>query len=161
MPSGSRHLLIISCSQRKRPDPVPLPAMERYDGVNFRVLRKACREGYYPENLDVLILSAKYGFIGPDTLIEDYDCPMTIQCALALQPESAARVDACLAHTDYSEILINMGQTYLVALAQSSEIRRQAHKVRYATGAIGEKMSQMKRWLQKLANCAGVVHRER
>ena len=27
----SRYLLIISCSQRKRPDPKLLPALERYD----------------------------------------------------------------------------------------------------------------------------------
>lgn len=54
-----RLLLIVSCSQRKRSDLGLLPAIERYDGVYFRLLRKAQREGYWPENLDVLILSAQ------------------------------------------------------------------------------------------------------
>jgi len=134
--------------------------MERYDGVNFRVLRKACREGYYPENLDVLILSAKYGLVEPHALIEYYEFPMTLKRALAQQPEVAARLDACLAQTDYCEVFVNMGQTYVVALAQSRELHRQAEKVRYATGRIGEKMSQMKKWLQGVANCAGVVGRD-
>jgi hypothetical protein len=58
-----RYLLILGCSQRKRPDSGLLPAIERYDGVNFRILQKAKREEYLPENLDILILSAKYGLI--------------------------------------------------------------------------------------------------
>lgn len=155
MPSVSPHLLIVACSQRKRPDPGLLPAIERYDGVNFRVLRKARREGYWPENLDVLILSAKYGLVGPDMLIECYEFPMTLERALALQPATAAGLDACLAQTDYCEVFVNMGQTYLVALAQSRELHRQTEKVRYATGAIGKKMSQMKGWLHILSTSRG------
>src|SRR5262245_4306372 len=45
------YLLIMACSQRKRSEPNLLPAIERYDGVHFRVLRKAQREGYWPANL--------------------------------------------------------------------------------------------------------------
>jgi hypothetical protein len=40
----SRQLLVLSCSQRKLPNPEPLPALERYDGPAFRVLRKFLRE---------------------------------------------------------------------------------------------------------------------
>jgi hypothetical protein len=36
-----RYLLILACSQRKRPDPGLLPAIERYDGVNFRIFEKS------------------------------------------------------------------------------------------------------------------------
>ena len=71
--SETRYLLIVACSQRKRSDPYLLPAIERYDGGNFRVLRKAMREGYWPQNMDVLILSAKYGLINASTFIADYD----------------------------------------------------------------------------------------
>ncbi len=58
MCSNPRSLLVLSCSQRKRPDSSLLPAIERYDGGNHRLLRKAKREGHWPESLDVLILSA-------------------------------------------------------------------------------------------------------
>src|SRR5438045_2444285 len=34
-----RKLLILACSQAKRDSTAPLPAIERYDGPTFRVLR--------------------------------------------------------------------------------------------------------------------------
>ena len=55
-------LLILSCSQRKAPAKGRLPAIDRYDGPAFRVLRKYLREGP-AEVPTVLILSAKYGLI--------------------------------------------------------------------------------------------------
>jgi len=151
MLTGLRYLLIVACSQRKRPDPGLLPAIERYDGVNFRLLRKARREGHCPESLDVLILSAKYGLIKATTLIENYDLRMTWERALALQSEVSAALDAYLSQMDYCEVFINLGQTYLVALARSKEIPRLRGKVYYATGGIGEKMSQMKHWLYSIS----------
>lgn len=84
MSSQSRYLLIISCSQRKRSDSGLLPAVEWYDGVNFRVIRKAQREGYWPKNLDLLILSAKHGLLKPDVLLEDYDLRMTRERAFSI-----------------------------------------------------------------------------
>ncbi|MFN8458221.1 MAG: hypothetical protein U0401_26815 [Anaerolineae bacterium] len=35
MDDKSKRLLILACSQRKRPDPGLLPAIERYDGGSF------------------------------------------------------------------------------------------------------------------------------
>jgi hypothetical protein len=67
MCAGCAYLLIVSCSQRKRSELGPLPTLERYDGVHFRVLRKARREGYWPEKLNVLIVSARYGLLELDT----------------------------------------------------------------------------------------------
>ncbi len=49
-----RYVLILGCSGRKRVDPAPLLALDRYDGVNYRVLRKARAEGHWPPSLDVL-----------------------------------------------------------------------------------------------------------
>ena len=72
-----RLLLIIACSQRKRSELNLLPAIGRYDGVYFRLLRKARREGYWPENLDMLILSSKYGLIDLSTPIAYYEQRMT------------------------------------------------------------------------------------
>jgi hypothetical protein len=47
-------LLILACSARKRLDKSALPAIERYDGVNFRVLKKLQREQNFPNDLNVL-----------------------------------------------------------------------------------------------------------
>ncbi len=53
-------LLIVTCSQRKNPTLGLLPAIDRYDGPAFLVLRKYLREGV-GDAPRVLILSAKYG----------------------------------------------------------------------------------------------------
>jgi hypothetical protein len=37
-------MLILACSRRKRPDEGLLPAIERYDGPAFRVLRRFLRK---------------------------------------------------------------------------------------------------------------------
>ena len=123
-PTKSRYLLILACSQRKRPDAGLLPALERYDGVNFRVIHKAEREGYLPENLDILILSAQYGVIEADTLIENYDLKMTKQRAKELQTEVSKSLDNFLTKTAYDEICVNLGKTYLIALSDSQEIKK-------------------------------------
>lgn len=155
MRSEPRYLLIVACSERKRSDPGLLPAIERYDGVNFRVLRKAKREGYWPENLDVLILSAKYGLLKLDSLIEDYDLRMTPERAIALQARVSADLDACIERISYSEVFINLGKIYMAALALSQELTTLDRRVHYATGGIGEKMSQMKKWLQGVSDSQG------
>ena len=155
MRSDPRCLLIVACSQRKHSSPGLLPAIERYDGVNFRVLRKARREGYWPENLDVLILSAKCGLLKPDMLIEDYDLRMTLERAIALQAQVSADLDAYLRRTTYNEVFINLGKVYKAALALSKELTIPSRQVRYATGGIGKKMSQMKTWLQSVSALKG------
>ena len=78
------NLLIISCSQRKIEFPEPLAAINRYDGPAYRTLRKLEREGRFPENLDIVIISAKYGLLHYEQLIENYDQRMT--------PERASRI---------------------------------------------------------------------
>ena len=48
-------LLILACSARKRLEARALPAIERYDGVNFRILKKLQREQNFPSDLNVPI----------------------------------------------------------------------------------------------------------
>lgn len=151
MGSAPRYLLIIGCSQRKRPDPGLLPAIERYDGVNFRVLRKARRERYWPENLDVLILSAKYGLLEPETEIEDYDLKMTRQRAIELQPLIAPELVGRVEAASYAEIFVNLGKNYLSALAGWEESLEQDTTVVYASGGIGQRAAQMHQWLIELS----------
>jgi hypothetical protein len=74
--SATDRLLILACSQRKRPDAELLPALERYDGPAFRVLRRFLRSRA-PDPPDVLILSAEHGLIPRDLPIAAYDRKMT------------------------------------------------------------------------------------
>jgi hypothetical protein len=145
-----RYLVILSCSQRKRSDPGLMPAIERYDGASFRVLRKAKREGYWPEHLDALILSAKYGLLEPEALIEDYDSRMTRDRAIALQPAVTADLNRRLAQLGYHEVFINLGQNYLIAIGEPAEVFNDLPVI-YARGRIGERMRQLKMWLKAKA----------
>jgi hypothetical protein len=87
--SSTERLLILACSQRKRPDEGLLPAVERYDGPTFRVLRRFLREGI-SEPPDVLILSAEHGLIPQDLPIAAYDRKMTPARARELRPQILA-----------------------------------------------------------------------
>jgi hypothetical protein len=60
-------ILLIACSEQK--SAFSGPASKVYTGVLFQLgLRYATVHGY-----DAWLLSAKYGFIRPDTIIEPYD----------------------------------------------------------------------------------------
>lgn len=147
MCAGLRYLLIVACSQRKRRDLELLPAIERYDGVYFRVLRKARREGYWPAYLDVLIVSAKYGLLELHTLIEHYDLRMTLEQAMRLKPLVVSILTERVTSMTYAEVFLNVGKTYLVALG-GWNVRLSDHTtVVYARGGIGQRASQMRQWL--------------
>jgi cytoplasmic iron level regulating protein YaaA (DUF328/UPF0246 family) len=149
MSDTNRYLLILACSERKRTDSGFLPALERYDGVNYRVVQKIKREGYLIPNLDILILSAKYGLISADTPIENYDFRMTRSRAVEIQAEVGAKLDFTL-RTTYTEVFINLGKTYMSALATSKLLVSDDTNIICSIGGIGKKMSQMKTWLHTL-----------
>jgi len=76
-----KYLLILPCSKRKKPVS-KAQALELYDGPFYRVVRKA-----KPQNLDILILSAKYGLISSNESISYYDQMMTAERAEELASE--------------------------------------------------------------------------
>lgn len=147
----SRSLLILACSQLKFATSGLMPAIERYDGVNYRVLKKAKRVGNWPSNLDILILSAKYGLIAAEAQIEYYDLRLTPERAVVLREQISNKLDYYLRLTDYSQIFINLGKVYLSTLTSSKKLPEYGERVIFAKGGIGKKMSQMKAWLVDLS----------
>ena len=145
--SGFTYLLIVACSQRKRSDPGLLPAIERYDGVHFRVLRKAQREGYWPTNLDVLIVSAKYGLLELKTAIEPYDLRMTLKQAMQIRPLVLPILAERIKSMTYAEVFLNVGKTYRVSLEGWNVGLSSDTTIVYANGGIGQRARQMRNWL--------------
>jgi cytoplasmic iron level regulating protein YaaA (DUF328/UPF0246 family) len=141
-----RYLLIVACSQRKRSDPGLLPAIARYDGGHFRVLRKAKREGYWSKNLDVLILSAKYGLIEASTPIANYEQRMNRKQASELKAQVTQVLDHYAKQRLYSEVYVDLGQDYRSAVEALTGLFKD-QRVAYAYGRIGERLGQLKRWL--------------
>src|SRR5207249_3026702 len=96
-----------------------LPALLRYTGPSFRLLRAYLRDQPTPAvPLDLLILSARFGLITADQPILPYDQRMTPARAVALQPVVSSALQRFVsAHGPYSATLIHLGPDYWPALS--------------------------------------------
>ena len=139
------YLLILGCSQKKDPSPHPVKALDRYDGVNFKVIKKFRRDRKLPENLDIIIISAKYGFLKSDEKIDDYNQRMTKERAQELHPIIIHELKEFTSNRQYKEIFINLGKDYMPAIKGIENLTN--CPILYAQGRIGEKMSALKKWL--------------
>lgn len=126
-----------------------LPAIERYDGVNYRVIKKLQREGRFPSNVDVMILSARYGLIGAETPIPYYNRCMDRARAIELRNQVTEILSSLLRAREFDEIFVNMGKAYLGAIDNSLQTLAKENHVTYANGGIGQKMKAMKLWLEE------------
>jgi len=141
-----RHLLILACSQRKRSDAESLPAVERYDGPTFRLLRRFLRQ-QPSAPLEIYILSAKFGLIPSDYLIPNYDQRMTKTRSRQLQPEVIAKFEDILSAKSYQKLCICLGRDYLLALDKYDMLIKSGLAVRIATGSLGKKLATLHDWL--------------
>lgn len=81
MVKAPNRLLLLACSQTKRPDPGYMPAIERYMGPLWQTLRTVDPMG---TKARVAVVSARYGFLEAGTTIPDYDEKLTEQKAREL-----------------------------------------------------------------------------
>lgn len=139
-----KQLLILGCSQVKRDAPGLLPAIDRYDGSQYRVLRSYLRKQDWPQSLSVAVLSAKYGLIGGFTGIENYDERMTPQKALELAPQCQTILRDWAAK--HSKVYISLGKDYLPAVTPAIESDLNG-RVKLFEGPIGMKLNQVKEFL--------------
>lgn len=144
--AGTGRMLILACSRRKRPDGGPLPAIERYDGPAFRVLRRFLRERP-AEAPNVLILSAEHGLISHDLPIAAYDREMTPARASELHPLVLAELDRIFATQAPRETLIFAGRHYLTALGANDASSIPLFNARVCAGALGRKLAELHDWL--------------
>jgi Family of unknown function (DUF6884) len=150
-PTG--HLLILGCSDRKRAVKGKLPALDLYDGVNFRVLRTFLHERGWPAGLCIKILSAKYGLIDATDLIETYDLRLDETVAR----EKNRQILKTLARFGKpASVFVNLGKDYLPAI-EGIEGLFQKDRIVHAENGIGIKMAQMKRWLNALPRATATL----
>jgi len=121
-----QHLLIISCSKTKNnllknDGDAKLPAFRGYDGKIFLTLRKAFREGL-GQNVDVLIISAKYGLLEATDEISYYQERMTKKKAHELRGNVLKKLSRYLTVHDYRKIFVMMGRDYLGAISGLSSL---------------------------------------
>jgi hypothetical protein len=145
------NLLIISCSKRKRRvnHGLKVPAGELYDGPVYRVIRNLKRKQPYV-NLNILIVSAKYGLVQWDEPIELYDLRMSSSIAEQLKPQILNKLQL-MPLTGKMNVYIEVGKDYRAALPDLSCLWPQAH-ITYGQGKIGYRLHDLLSWLEKAGN---------
>lgn len=144
--SQSRRLLVLACSSRKVSSAELLPAIDRYDGVAYRVVKRLQCLGQYPEDVDLVIISAKYGVIPHDQPIPTYDLRMTPERAREQAAENRNILARLLENASYREVFISAGKNYLLAL-EPFDAWRGTVRVRTNKGKIGLQLKGLKMWL--------------
>jgi hypothetical protein len=142
-------LLILGCSQRKSPEPGLLPALERYDGPAFRVLRKFMRNSppQASRTLGIHILSAEFGLISAYQRIPHYDQRMTLQRAIQLQPQVLEEFSGLLQNLGCRELLISLGRDYVTAIDGYAQLVPSGVNIIIASGTIGRRLATLHDWL--------------
>jgi len=140
-------LLVQSCSNRKRDAANRLPALERYDGYFFRIIKKAIDDGALRNDIDIMILSAEFGLLDTGDLIPMYDRKMTIQRAEELRNDVVNTLVSRIERSAYDELVINMGSEYEHAIrGVNAELKIDITRIEGE--GIGEKGSKLKQFIR-------------
>lgn len=154
-----RHL-ILACSATKTHHPDAIPALVRYDGPAWRVLRHYLTAGDHAcyerlkHDLDITVISAKYGMFDAFTPIHDYNHPMDADRAAWIMHHQVGYADvhvrAARAHADggYHHTLIAGGRLYrTIGHDLIHDDPAAFGHVQATYGGIGTQLGQLKQWL--------------
>jgi len=140
-------LVIIGCSQRKRQTSRLLPAIDRYDGPVFRVLRKHAREAG-DDAADVRVLSGRFGLIAGRSLIPRYDRRLSSVNEETLFCRVEKQLKRALDQIQPERLFVSVGRRYWPLLEEPLAREIAASKLVVAHGGIGGRASQLSYWLR-------------
>ncbi|MBS1791326.1 MAG: hypothetical protein JST85_26675 [Acidobacteria bacterium] len=146
--SPKNRILLLSCCERKNTSPRLLPALERYDGPAFFVLRKFLSEQpAQATGLDVYILSAKFGLIAATQPIPYYDLLLDAKRCIELQATIRKQMQRWSQRPSYRELFISLTKRYEAILGDLPQLGSTKLQVRFAQGKSGGKLSDLRDWL--------------
>ena len=136
-------LLIMSCSKtKKRLENVS--AIDLYDGQAYRVIRKRSTK-----NLEILIISAKYGIIRYTDIVSYYDQVMTVTEAVKMKEHVEKVIRKTVWKRNSMRIFINLGFPYNLAVSEELiDFLDEGFNLQVASGPIGKRAHQLKEWLE-------------
>lgn len=140
-------LLVQSCSATKNQVMEPTRALDVYDGYFFRIIKKAKREGAFESDVDICILSAKYGLIDAEEAITTYDRRMTPSRAEELRDSVTDSIRKRVKEEKYGEVVLNLGKDYLGAVGDLPE-HSDVDTLKIRGDGIGQKGKQLKRFVR-------------
>lgn len=145
---AKRKLLVLGCSRRKLNNKELLPAINRYDGPHFRILRRA-RLVHGSMVPPTLILSALYGLIDIDEKIACYDAVLKKRPSEEWIAMVRSQLSSKLLLFQPFEIFIFGGKIYREVIEQClNELDEKAVRVA-PKGGIGKKLKALKDWLDR------------
>ena len=137
------NLLIISCSKTKK-HLSNVPAMELYGGQAYRVLKKRTTQ-----NLEIVIISAKYGPIRSTEIISYYNQVMTVARAAELRQNVENLIRNVIRNHNPGKIFISLGFPYDLAVSEElMGFLDENFHLQVAHGPIGKRLHQLKVWLE-------------
>ena len=146
-----KNAIIVAASARRKKEPIKsIPALDRYDGIFFRVIKKYLREGKL-KNTDIIIVSEKLGVLLQYERIPYYEPtpgkwgPIKDKEKIK---ESRRRNIAKLTKIlkNYSTIYVNLGKDYL-KLIEGFDGLTEGRIVFAAGKGLGPKALHMKKWI--------------
>jgi hypothetical protein len=150
--TGKRRLLVLGPSFRRRRDEGPLPALERFDGLFFRVARK-CLDNI--KDVDVLVMVDDLTLVDGTTPLA-YREPVGAKWGGRRVPKEALEkarainkrvLEERLKSGQYLEVFLAMGKEYAKALP---DLAKFGVKVVFPTsGGPGPKAQALRRWILK------------
>lgn len=140
-------LLIVSCSAKKDPAEGLQPAILRYrPGAYYQMIYQKPQE-HWP---DIVILSARYGYLSPQTLLPNYNFKMDQPTAdkLKTDPQSLATLKL-LVQPWHTDIMIASGGLYrqVIEYHKQRGVFPENAIFRVVCGGIGKHRRQLKHWL--------------
>ncbi len=144
-------LLLVGCSACKDVRPEPLPARERYTGVFFRVIAKAQRAHYWPADLELVIVSARYGLLLAESPVPWYEQKLSRVRAREICWAVSVSLDSLLLQKSCSSVCVAMGQLYRQTVTHSAELQRmdQQGAVYWVDGeGTGVMQGRLRDWLR-------------
>ena len=142
------HILLMSCSSKKRNTDHPIPAIDLYNGVFFSVYKNAVK--VFPSlssKVKVLIISAKYGLIEASHPISYYDLKMSPSIALEQRNKYTCIFQRYIHDIKPESIVVVMGKTYL----QSVDLSDIQVPLMIISGDIGVMSHGLKEWLHAVS----------
>lgn len=111
-PSSTKNsLLVVACSATKDSHEEPLAAILRYHGVSYIPLKALLLEKSWPLNVDLLIISAKYGLLRALQPIPHYDERLTEE-TLDERKRLIERQFAEMEVSSYQNCMLNLPSLY-------------------------------------------------
>ena len=140
-----RYLLILPCSKDKK-ELEGAPAIEIYNGPYYKIIRK-----YDLTNIDILIISAKYGLIQSNDLITNYDKKMNPTRAEELSFGIKRDFKKFIENKEYEGVFITLGKHYMMAFNGCITLLN-TNEIIVSKGMIGERLHELKNWISMKAD---------